>query len=134
MSKSKTNAGNFFEDFKVGQEFRHATPRTLTEADAAINVPPPPSDFGRSYYEQGDQANGVRELQRFLNKNGYIVATAGPGSTGQETDVFGARTLQAVRDFQRANGLPADGYVGPRTLAAIRRVGPFALGMPVRPS
>ena len=40
MSKtsSKTSAGNFFEDFKVGQEIRHATPRTLTEADAALNV------------------------------------------------------------------------------------------------
>jgi 2-methylfumaryl-CoA hydratase len=38
MSKTKTDSGNFFEDFKVGQEFRHATPRTLTEADAALNV------------------------------------------------------------------------------------------------
>ena len=27
--------GNFFEDFTVGREFRHATPRTLTEGDAA---------------------------------------------------------------------------------------------------
>jgi len=31
-NKTKTSAGNFFEDFQVGQEFRHATPRTLTEA------------------------------------------------------------------------------------------------------
>lgn len=43
MSKSKTDAhktdrGNFFEDFHVGQEFRHATPRTLTEGDAALNL------------------------------------------------------------------------------------------------
>lgn len=38
MTKSKLQSGNFFEDFKVGQEFRHATPRTLTEADAALNV------------------------------------------------------------------------------------------------
>lgn len=38
MSKSKTDSGNFFEDFKVGQEFRHATPRTLTAADAALNT------------------------------------------------------------------------------------------------
>lgn len=38
MSKSKLQSGNFFEDFKVGQEFRHATPRTLTEADAALNI------------------------------------------------------------------------------------------------
>ena len=34
----KTSTGNFFEDFKVGQAFRHATPRTLTEADAALNT------------------------------------------------------------------------------------------------
>jgi 2-methylfumaryl-CoA hydratase len=40
MSKttSKTSAGNFFEDFTVGQEFLHPTPRTLTEADAALNI------------------------------------------------------------------------------------------------
>ena len=36
--KSKTETGNFFEDFTVGQAFRHATPRTLTEADAALNI------------------------------------------------------------------------------------------------
>jgi 2-methylfumaryl-CoA hydratase len=36
--ESKTSAGNFFEDFRVGQEIRHATPRTLTEADAALNI------------------------------------------------------------------------------------------------
>ena len=38
MSTGKTDSGNFFEDFKIGQAFRHATPRTLTEADAAINI------------------------------------------------------------------------------------------------
>jgi 2-methylfumaryl-CoA hydratase len=36
--KSKTNTGNFFEDFRVGQDITHATPRMLTEADAALNV------------------------------------------------------------------------------------------------
>ena len=36
--KSKTGTGNFFEDFRVDQEIRHATPRTLTEADAALNI------------------------------------------------------------------------------------------------
>ena len=35
---SKTSSGNFFEDFRVGQEFRHATPRTVTEGDVALNV------------------------------------------------------------------------------------------------
>ncbi len=33
---SKTNPGNFFEDFEVGQFLRHATPRTVTPGDAAL--------------------------------------------------------------------------------------------------
>ncbi|WP_183095543.1 MaoC family dehydratase [Nocardioides stalactiti] len=33
---SKTNAGNFFEDFTVGQVIQHATPRTVTEGDRAL--------------------------------------------------------------------------------------------------
>lgn len=28
--------GNFFEDFRLGREFRHAPPRTVTEADATL--------------------------------------------------------------------------------------------------
>ncbi len=33
---SKTVAGNFFEDFALGQEIRHATPRTVTAGDQAL--------------------------------------------------------------------------------------------------
>ncbi|MDE2364116.1 MAG: MaoC family dehydratase [Hyphomicrobiales bacterium] len=32
----KTNAGNFFEDFRIGQTIRHATPRTVTVGDVAL--------------------------------------------------------------------------------------------------
>lgn len=32
----KTNPGRFFEDFRLGQEIRHATPRTVRAADAAL--------------------------------------------------------------------------------------------------
>ncbi len=32
----KTNPGNFFEDFDLGQKLAHATPRTLTVGDAAL--------------------------------------------------------------------------------------------------
>jgi 2-methylfumaryl-CoA hydratase len=32
----KTNPGNFFEDFTVGQVIVHATPRTITAGDAAL--------------------------------------------------------------------------------------------------
>src|SRR5438270_201145 len=33
---SKNSPGNFFEDFRVGQVIRHATPRTLTAGDVAL--------------------------------------------------------------------------------------------------
>ena len=32
----KTNSGNFFEDFRLGQKLVHATPRTLTDGDRAL--------------------------------------------------------------------------------------------------
>jgi 2-methylfumaryl-CoA hydratase len=32
----KTNPGNFFEDFRIGQVIRHATPRTVTTGDVAM--------------------------------------------------------------------------------------------------
>ncbi|MEJ0047749.1 MAG: MaoC family dehydratase [Rhodospirillales bacterium] len=31
-------AGNFFENFRVGETFRHATPRTVTEGDASLYI------------------------------------------------------------------------------------------------
>lgn len=34
----KSNPGNFFEDFHVGDELEHATPRTVTEGDVALYV------------------------------------------------------------------------------------------------
>ncbi|GAB6051807.1 MaoC family dehydratase [Magnetospira thiophila] len=33
---TKTNPGNFFEDFRLGQEIIHATPRTATSGDVAL--------------------------------------------------------------------------------------------------
>ena len=36
MCGMKTNSGNFFEDFTLGQVIEHATPRTVTEGDRAL--------------------------------------------------------------------------------------------------
>jgi 2-methylfumaryl-CoA hydratase len=33
---TKTSAGNFFEDFRIGQVIRHATPRTLSPGDVSL--------------------------------------------------------------------------------------------------
>jgi 2-methylfumaryl-CoA hydratase len=35
-SMTKTSAGNFFEDFRLGQSIRHATPRTITAGEIAL--------------------------------------------------------------------------------------------------
>jgi 2-methylfumaryl-CoA hydratase len=35
-SGAKANPGNFFEDFRLGMEIRHATPRTVTVGDVAL--------------------------------------------------------------------------------------------------
>ena len=36
MTATKTNPGNYFEDFRFGQVIKHATPRTVTDGDAAL--------------------------------------------------------------------------------------------------
>jgi peptidoglycan hydrolase-like protein with peptidoglycan-binding domain len=62
----------------------------------------------------------TRDLQRFLNTNGFPVALTGPGSLNNETGVFGTRTRQALMRFQKANGIvPALGIFGPITKAFI---------------
>jgi 2-methylfumaryl-CoA hydratase len=35
---SNESAGNFFEDFKLGQEIVHATPRTVTVGDVSLFI------------------------------------------------------------------------------------------------
>ncbi len=35
---SKNSPGNFFEDFRIGQVIRHATPRTVTVGDVALYI------------------------------------------------------------------------------------------------
>ena len=36
MTSLKTNPGNYFEDFRLGQVITHATPRTITAGDVAL--------------------------------------------------------------------------------------------------
>jgi 2-methylfumaryl-CoA hydratase len=36
QSAPRTSPGNFFEDFRLGQQIRHATPRTVTVGDVAL--------------------------------------------------------------------------------------------------
>ncbi len=51
----------------------------------------------------GSNSEDVRLLQAFLNKHGFLVAKSGPGSLGNETTFFQARTKVALIKFQEAH-------------------------------
>lgn len=60
--------------------------------------------------KKGDRGNAVKAAQTELNAHGYRLTVDG---------VFGARTDTAVRSFQKAHKLTADGIVGPLTWHAL---------------
>ena len=62
-------------------------------------------------YRQGSSGEQVRVIQTKLKNWGYY--------DGVVDGVFGSQTTQAVKYFQRKNGLTADGIVGPATLKAL---------------
>jgi 2-methylfumaryl-CoA hydratase len=57
---SKTNPGNFFEDFAVGQVIEHATPRTVTSGDRALYGALYPSRFALPSSDEFAAACGLR--------------------------------------------------------------------------
>jgi peptidoglycan hydrolase-like protein with peptidoglycan-binding domain len=65
---------------------------------------------GNEMLRLGSQGPAVTELQSKLTRAGFGVA---------ETGVFGSTTEQKVKEFQRSNGLPADGVVGPNTTSKL---------------
>jgi hypothetical protein len=79
--------------------------------------------------ERGSRGASVRRLQERLQALGYAVGAA--------DGVFGARTDQAVRAFQKAHGPVVDEVVGPVTEAALAGEGgapptpPSSLTLPV---
>lgn len=62
-------------------------------------------------YRQGSSGSTVKTIQRKLKNWGYY--------KGSVDGIFGSKTKEAVRYFQRKNGLTVDGIVGNKTLAAL---------------
>ena len=68
------------------------------------------TDIGSADLKNGDVGAAVQELQVFLNRNGFSVASDGrPGSSERETNHFGPDTEDALRRFQRQHELPESG-------------------------
>lgn len=102
---------------KAFQASRHLTadgvvgPRTW----AALRTAPRPPSAGTPTLKQGAKGPAVKDLQAKLNaKGGYGLSVDGD---------FGLRTTNAVKAFQRARGMTADGVVGPRTWSALNGTG-----------
>jgi peptidoglycan hydrolase-like protein with peptidoglycan-binding domain len=70
----------------------------------------------------GSRGNDVKNLQIFLNDNGYTVSSAGTGSPGNESTYFGAKTATALAKWQKANSLPATGFFGALTRALLGKL------------
>jgi N-acetylmuramoyl-L-alanine amidase len=60
---------------------------------------------------QGATGGEVKELQRRLKMWGYY--------SGEVDGIYGAKTVEAVKYFQRKNGLTVDGVAGKATFAAL---------------
>jgi len=58
---AKTNPGNFFEDFKVGQVLAHATPRTVTVGDIALYTSLFPTRFCLQSSDEVARAHGYTQ-------------------------------------------------------------------------
>jgi peptidoglycan hydrolase-like protein with peptidoglycan-binding domain len=79
--------------------------------------------FGSRIMERGDRGWDVAAMQYILARRGYP-----PGAIDA---VFGPMTHTALRNFQRAYGLAADGRAGPLTVTALRHGSPSRGPAPV---
>ena len=60
---------------------------------------------------KGDNNGAVQELQQALNELGY--------NCGRKDGIFDAATEQALKEYQKQNGLTADGICGKKTLTKL---------------
>jgi cytoskeletal protein RodZ len=84
-----------------------STPLTTTPPATTAASPP------TTTLKPGDTGSQVTALQNELTSLGY--------SPGKADGTYGPATEQAVKNFQAAKGLTADGVVGPKTLAALQQ-------------
>ena len=79
-------------------------PPTSTPTQAPVTPSPTPPSLQRGF----TGSDAVRAVQRRLKELGYY--------SGAADGDFGPATEKAVKEFQKANGLSADGKVGEKTL------------------
>ena len=83
---------------------------TFTEAERKASA----ADSDNTYLREGSNGESVKDVQTKLKALGYYY--------GDITGNVGTKTEAAIKEFQRRNGLTADGIAGPQTIAKIDAV------------
>ena len=91
----------------------HQTPApTATAAPTAAPTPAMTPNKRYTQLQYGDSGTNVKKLQNALIELGYMEKGSADGK-------YGYNTVNAVKAFQKANKLSADGVAGPKTLTIL---------------
>lgn len=85
---------------------------TATPSPTPAPVPTITPNNRYAKLQLNDKGNNVKKLQNALIELGYLPEGSADGA-------YGYQTYNAVKAFQRANGLSADGVAGPATLTTL---------------
>lgn len=69
-------------------------------AEPVVTEPVTPAFIFTKNLQLGDKSPDVKKLQEYLNSRGFLIAESGPGSPGQESELFGKGTKAALIKFQ----------------------------------
>jgi hypothetical protein len=106
---SGTTTTTYLEGCTATTNYSATTGRLCTGGTSNIALSSVTYNFGTTTLKNGSKGEAVKELQRFLNAKlnlGLVV-------DGE----MGPKTLMVVKEWQRENGLIADGFVGVKTKA-----------------
>ncbi len=65
----------------------------------------------------------IKSLQVFLNKNSFVLAKRGLGSSGHETMTLGYLTSRALKNFQKSHHLKMSGRLDAKTIQTLKTLG-----------
>lgn len=106
--KFGTNTKNAVAAF---QKIYGLTPDGIVGAETKKAITTVYNRYNKGILMQGSRGDAVKTLQSNLQKLGYL--------SGKADGIFGAKTKQAVIEFQKTCGLNPDGIVGSATKSAI---------------
>jgi 3D (Asp-Asp-Asp) domain-containing protein/peptidoglycan hydrolase-like protein with peptidoglycan-binding domain len=93
------------------EALKNYRPSAVNRAGARPGLP-----AGQVIARRGMRGGEVKNIQQYLARGGFL--------QGPVDGIFGQATFQAVKDFQKAVGIKADGVVNAETLAALQNYRP----------